>query len=232
MTTATNCLLGGARRFFVVSAETLRHSHRDVKLLIVLRLVRLLGHGGTILIRGHLPPRTGVPRLGRRPVHDPDAPRRLGHQLRSGLRRRRGRGPPHGNHGFRFDVCRRGGLCLFQGEVIGTLGSGSPSPDLANSSADKEHSPNEIDPFKPIEESTISCLSNAETCSDLFAWWSMLGMLGTAASNLLTGQLNPGWTGTLDSDQDTAEESEPCLLHSMTNQNYNSVSVLPPWWFS
>lgn len=48
---ATAYFLGGIRRFFVVvGADTLWQSHRDVKLLIVLRMVRLLGHGGTTLI--------------------------------------------------------------------------------------------------------------------------------------------------------------------------------------
>ncbi|CAG8953880.1 hypothetical protein HYFRA_00010841 [Hymenoscyphus fraxineus] len=48
-------------------------------------------------------------------------------------------------------------------------------------------SANEVDPFKAIEESAIARLSPPEQCSDFFAWWSLLGMFGTAASTLLTG---------------------------------------------
>lgn len=48
-------------------------------------------------------------------------------------------------------------------------------------------SANEIDPFKAIEESAIARLSPPDERNDIFAWWTMLGMLGTAASNLLTG---------------------------------------------
>jgi Na+/melibiose symporter-like transporter len=49
------------------------------------------------------------------------------------------------------------------------------------------NSANEIDPFKAIEEAAIARLSSPETRNEVFAWWSMLGMLGTAGSNLLTG---------------------------------------------
>lgn len=49
------------------------------------------------------------------------------------------------------------------------------------------NSANEIDPFKAIEEAAIARLSKPETRNQVFAWWSMLGMFGTAASNLLTG---------------------------------------------
>lgn len=44
-------LRGLMRNFFVFAgAKTLWQSHRDLKVLILLRMVRLLGHGGTTLI--------------------------------------------------------------------------------------------------------------------------------------------------------------------------------------
>ncbi|CZT46330.1 related to Staphylococcus multidrug resistance protein [Rhynchosporium secalis] len=48
-------------------------------------------------------------------------------------------------------------------------------------------SANEIDPFKAIEESAIARLSTPETRNDFFAWWTLLGMIGMAASTLFTG---------------------------------------------
>ncbi|CZT19457.1 related to Staphylococcus multidrug resistance protein [Ramularia collo-cygni] len=48
-------------------------------------------------------------------------------------------------------------------------------------------SANEIDPFKPVEEAALARLSSLESRNAVFAWWTMLGMLGTAGSNLLAG---------------------------------------------
>ncbi|KAG4440432.1 hypothetical protein IFR05_004076 [Cadophora sp. M221] len=48
-------------------------------------------------------------------------------------------------------------------------------------------SANEVDPFKAIEESAIARLSTSTNCNDFFAWWTLLGMIGMAASTLLTG---------------------------------------------
>ncbi|KAJ5046697.1 uncharacterized protein L3040_003929 [Drepanopeziza brunnea f. sp. 'multigermtubi'] len=48
-------------------------------------------------------------------------------------------------------------------------------------------SANEVDPFKAIEESAIARLSTSSNCNDFFAWWTLLGMVGMAASTLLTG---------------------------------------------
>ncbi|KAK8130608.1 hypothetical protein PG999_002988 [Apiospora kogelbergensis] len=176
---ATACFLGGIRRFFVVvGADTLWQSHRDVKLLIVLRMVRLLGHGGTTLILAIY-------------LH--------------------GLGFRDSDVGLFMTLTLIGDLIIssvlvYVGDAVGvrlTAIAGSILMCVAGvafayvsnfwllllAAILGDHSANEIDPFKPIEESAISRLSTAETCSDLFAWWSMLGMLGTAVSNLLTGLL-------------------------------------------
>lgn len=51
----------------------------------------------------------------------------------------------------------------------------------------KAISANEVDPFKAIEESAIARLSSSANCNDFFAWWTLLGMVGMAASTLITG---------------------------------------------
>lgn len=48
---------------------------------------------------------------------------------------------------------------------------------------------NEIDPFKAIEESAIARTSKPEDCTEYFAWWGLVGMLGTASSTLVTGSV-------------------------------------------
>lgn len=48
---------------------------------------------------------------------------------------------------------------------------------------------NEIGPFRAVEESTIAHLSEAATRSDVFAWYVVVGTLGTAG-----GSLASGWT--------------------------------------
>ncbi|KAK5107569.1 hypothetical protein LTR62_001012 [Meristemomyces frigidus] len=47
---------------------------------------------------------------------------------------------------------------------------------------------NEIGPFRAVEESTIAHLTEAETRSDVFAWYVIAGTLGTAG-----GSLSCGW---------------------------------------
>ncbi|KAK3115508.1 hypothetical protein LTR53_005084 [Teratosphaeriaceae sp. CCFEE 6253] len=47
---------------------------------------------------------------------------------------------------------------------------------------------NEIGPFRAVEESTIAHLSDPKTLSDVFAWYVVLGTLGTAG-----GSLSCGW---------------------------------------
>ena len=43
---------------------------------------------------------------------------------------------------------------------------------------------NEIGPFRAVEESTIAQLTEAETRSDVFAWYVVFGTLGTAGGSL------------------------------------------------
>lgn len=47
---------------------------------------------------------------------------------------------------------------------------------------------NEIGPFRAVEESTLAQLSDADTRSDIFAWYVVIGTLGTA-----TGSFGGGW---------------------------------------
>jgi len=58
---------------------------------------------------------------------------------------------------------------------------------------------NEIGPFRAVEESTLAQLSDAETRSDVFAWYVVIGSLGTATGSFTCGWLteyliNGGWT--------------------------------------
>lgn len=64
-------------------------------------------------------------------------------------------------------------------------------------------SPNgrEIGPFSAIEESIISGLTSPESRSDIFAWYTVIGSLGSSAGKLTTGWIvswllseNMGWT--------------------------------------
>lgn len=48
---------------------------------------------------------------------------------------------------------------------------------------------NEIGPFKAIEESTIAHLTSADTRVDVFAWYTVFGTFGTAGGTLLCGWL-------------------------------------------
>ncbi|KAG8157313.1 hypothetical protein KVR01_012697 [Diaporthe batatas] len=139
-------------RGLVVStgAKALWESHRDLKILILLRMVRLLGHGGTTMILAVY-------------LH--------------------GLGLPDSDVGLFMTLTLIGDLAIssglvYLGDVLGVRVVAAIGSLLIA---------NEIDPFKPVEESAISRLSTTDTCSDMFAWWSMLGMFGTAASNLLTG---------------------------------------------
>ncbi|KAI4140085.1 MAG: hypothetical protein L6R39_005961, partial [Caloplaca ligustica] len=57
---------------------------------------------------------------------------------------------------------------------------------------------NEIGPFKAIEESTLSQLSTAAVRSDIFAWYTLLGNLGSACGIIICGWLVE-WLRTLHS---------------------------------
>lgn len=58
---------------------------------------------------------------------------------------------------------------------------------------------NEIGPFRAVEESTLAHLSRAETRSDIFAWYVVLGTLGASLGSLVCGWVTQslqedGWT--------------------------------------
>ncbi|KAF2725927.1 MFS general substrate transporter [Polychaeton citri CBS 116435] len=58
---------------------------------------------------------------------------------------------------------------------------------------------NEIGPFRAVEESTLAHLSEAETRSDIFAWYVVLGTLGASLGSLACGWITQalqsgGWT--------------------------------------
>ena len=60
---------------------------------------------------------------------------------------------------------------------------------------------NEIGPFRAVEESTLAHLSEATTRSDIFAWYVVIGTLGTAGGSLVCGWVtqalqSAGWTQT------------------------------------
>ena len=57
---------------------------------------------------------------------------------------------------------------------------------------------NEIGPFRAVEESTLAHLSEASTRSDIFAWYVVIGIMGTASGSLACGWItetlqNHGW---------------------------------------
>lgn len=51
---------------------------------------------------------------------------------------------------------------------------------------------NEIGPFRAVEESTLAHLSEATTRSDVFAWYVVVGTLGTAGGSLSCGWITQG----------------------------------------
>lgn len=58
---------------------------------------------------------------------------------------------------------------------------------------------NEIGPFRAVEESTLAQLSEEATRSDIFAWYVVIGTLGTAGGSLACGWVTQalqgaGWT--------------------------------------
>lgn len=54
---------------------------------------------------------------------------------------------------------------------------------------------NEIGPFRAVEESTLAHLSQPATRSDVFAWYVVLGSLGTAGGSLAAGWLVQALSG-------------------------------------
>ncbi|KAF4414919.1 hypothetical protein F53441_14687, partial [Fusarium austroafricanum] len=163
-----------------IGADVLWRSSRDLKILILLRFIRLLGYGGTTLVLALY-----LNALGFEDTQ-------IGLFMTLTL---------VGDLAISFVLTYVGDrvgvrLTAVLGALLMTAGGiGFAYFEnfwillLASIVAVINPSANEIDPFKAIEESAIARLSTSHTCNDMFAWWSMLGMFGTAASNLLTGWL-------------------------------------------
>ncbi|KAK4450917.1 major facilitator superfamily domain-containing protein [Podospora aff. communis PSN243] len=163
-----------------IGAGVVWRSSRDVKLLILLRFVRLLGYGGTTFVLALY--------LGALGFRDSD----VGLFMTLTL---------VGDLGVSFVLTYVGdAMGVRRTAMVGALLMCAGG--LAFAWLDKDNfwllllpsvagainpGANEIDPFKAIEESAIARLSAPDTRGDVFAWWSMLGMFGTAASNLATG---------------------------------------------
>ncbi|KAH6963369.1 major facilitator superfamily domain-containing protein [Fusarium avenaceum] len=168
-----------ARNFLSsIGADVLWESNRDLKILILLRFIRLLGYGGTTLVLALY-----LNALGFKDTQ-------IGLFMTLTL---------VGDLAISFFLtwfgdrvgvrltAAVGALFMCVGGVAFAYFENFWLLLLASILAVINPSANEIDPFKAIEESAIARLSTPHTCNDMFAWWSMLGMFGTAASNLLTG---------------------------------------------
>ncbi|RTE72669.1 hypothetical protein BHE90_012890 [Fusarium euwallaceae] len=164
--------------FSSIGAGALWRSSRDLKILILLRFVRLLGYGGTTFVLALYLNALGFEdtQIGLFMTLTLVGDLAISFVLtyvgdRMGVRVTAAIGA--------LLMCAGGGAFVFLDNFWFLL--------LASIVAVINPSANEIDPFKAVEESAIARLSTPETCNDMFAWWSMLGMFGTAASNLLTG---------------------------------------------
>uniref|UniRef100_A0A0D2YGE2 Major facilitator superfamily (MFS) profile domain-containing protein n=1 Tax=Fusarium oxysporum (strain Fo5176) TaxID=660025 RepID=A0A0D2YGE2_FUSOF len=144
-----------------IGADVLWRSSRDLKILILLRFIRLLGYGGTTLVLALY-----LNALG---FHDTQ----IGLFMTLTL---------VGDLAISFIltwVGDRVGVRLTA--VVGALLMSAGGVAFAY-----------FENFWLLLLASIFAVINpstAHTCNDMFAWWSMLGMFGTAASNLLTGWL-------------------------------------------
>ncbi|KAF4340818.1 multidrug resistance [Fusarium beomiforme] len=163
-----------------IGADVLWRSSRDLKILILLRFIRLLGYGGTTLVLALY-----LNALG---FHDTQIGLFMTLTLVGDLAISFILTWVGDRVGVRLTAVI-GALLMSAGGVAFAFFENFWLLLLASIVAVINPSANEIDPFKAIEESAIARLSTAHTCNDMFAWWSMLGMFGTAASNLLTGWL-------------------------------------------
>ncbi|QGI92438.1 hypothetical protein CEK26_005507 [Fusarium fujikuroi] len=163
-----------------IGADVLWRSSRDLKILILLRFIRLLGYGGTTLVLALY-----LNALG---FHDAQIGLFMTLTLVGDLAISFILTWVGDRVGVRLTAVV-GALLMSAGGVAFAYFENFWLLLLASIVAVINPSANEIDPFKAIEESAIARLSTAHTCNDMFAWWSMLGMFGTAASNLLTGWL-------------------------------------------
>ncbi|KAJ4004751.1 hypothetical protein NW752_009584 [Fusarium irregulare] len=161
-----------------IGADVLWHSHRDLKILILLRFIRLLGYGGTTLVLALY-----LNALG---FHDTQIGLFMTLTLVGDLAISFVLTYVGDRVGVRWTAAV-GALLMCIGGVAFAWVENFWVLLAASIVAVINPSANEIDPFKAIEESAIARLSTSHTCNEMFAWWSMLGMFGTAASNLLTG---------------------------------------------
>ncbi|KAI1050681.1 hypothetical protein LB507_009369 [Fusarium sp. FIESC RH6] len=161
-----------------IGADVLWHSHRDLKILILLRFIRLLGYGGTTLVLALY-----LNALG---FHDTQIGLFMTLTLVGDLAISFVLTYIGDRVGVRWTAAV-GALLMCIGGVAFAWVENFWVLLAASIVAVINPSANEIDPFKAIEESAIARLSTSHTCNEMFAWWSMLGMFGTAASNLLTG---------------------------------------------
>ncbi|KAI5458302.1 major facilitator superfamily domain-containing protein [Mariannaea sp. PMI_226] len=167
-----------ARCLSYIGADVIWHSSRDVKILVLLRMVRLLGYGGTTFVLALY-----LNALG---FGDPEVGVFMTLTLVGDLAISFALTYIGDGMGVRWTVIISALLMCFSGMAFAILDNFwllllASIMGVINPSA------NEIDPFKAIEEAAIARLSNPESRNEVFAWWSMLGMFGTASSNLLTG---------------------------------------------
>ncbi|KAF7557302.1 hypothetical protein G7Z17_g853 [Cylindrodendrum hubeiense] len=161
-----------------IRADVIWNSSWDLKLLIILRMVRLLGYGGTTFVLALY-----LNALG---FEDSDVGIFMTMTLVGDLAISFALTYVGDRMGVRLTGIIGALLMCISGVAFAALDNFwllllASIVGVINSSA------NEIDPFKAIEEAAIARLSTPSTRIEVFAWWSMLGMLGTAISNLLTG---------------------------------------------
>ncbi|KAG4291315.1 hypothetical protein FPRO06_03201 [Fusarium proliferatum] len=191
-----------------IGADVLWRSSRDLKILILLRFIRLLGYGGTTLVLALY-----LNALG---FHDAQIGLFMTLTLVGDLAISFILTWVGDRVGVRLTAVV-GALLMSAGGVAFAYFENFWLLLLASIVAVINPSANEIDPFKAIEESAIARLSTAHTCNDMFAWWSMLGMFGTAASNLLTGWL-------INALEDNGMEKLDC--HRMIFLGYAGIGLL------
>ncbi|KAH7321770.1 major facilitator superfamily domain-containing protein [Rhexocercosporidium sp. MPI-PUGE-AT-0058] len=161
-----------------LGADAVWHSSLDLKLLILARMIRMFAYGGTTLILVLYLSALEIPdtRIGLfmtlTLVGDIGVSMVLT-VIGDGM-------------GVRFTIVLGALLMMGSGVAFAVLEDywlllAASILGVVNPSA------NEVDPFKAIEESTIARLSTSTNCNDFFAWWTLLGMVGMAASTLLTG---------------------------------------------
>lgn len=165
---------------------TLRHSGKDVYLLLLTRFIRMFAYGSSTLVLalyfaalGHSDTKIGL-FMTLTLVGDVAISLALT-LIADSLGRRR--------------ILILGALSMtFSGAIFATLSNywilllaavvGVISP-----------SGNEIGPFRAVEESTLAHLSKAETRSDVFAWYVIFGTLGTASGSLAAGWITQALQG-------------------------------------